>query len=165
MPHPERADTINKFTNSFIRSLCIHQTWKVSFVPRICWNTKMNTRICLSTQHYQCSQRQRQRLITELCEECYGRASHRSPGEPGWQERGWSKSTALGETWPQHDECRRATAAQLTANRSPVTGNLSHEIIQAWLSEPRPELQTSRYWTAAPLTQEQEGLRTDIIPV
>ena len=67
-------------THSFIQSF-IHQTWKVSFVPRICWNTKMNTRICLSTQHYQCSQRQRQTLITELCQECYGRASHRVPGE------------------------------------------------------------------------------------
>lgn len=52
---------------------------------------------------------------------------------------GWSKVPALGETWPQHDEHRQATDAQLTANRSSVTGNLSHEITQAWLSEPRPD--------------------------
>lgn len=80
-------------THSFTHSL-IHQTGKVSFVPRICLNTKMNTRICLSTKHYQSSQRQRQTLITELCEECYRRVPHRVPGEPGLQERGVVKGSS-----------------------------------------------------------------------
>ena len=165
MPHPERADTINEPPNSFIHSLIHSSNLKGLFCAKDMLEYqdeyKGMSEYTAPSVHPETKTNVNFRTVWRVL----GRASHRAPGEPGWQEKGLVKGsstrrdratawrTQAGHRCPAH--CQ-----QEFCNWKSVTWNNTG---MAFRTQTR--LQTSCYWTVAPLTQEQEGLRTDIVSV